>query len=177
MFITYFLVGVGLFTFLHVSGISHLFYLFIGILAIVIGVLNIKDFLWPGGGGFAIEIPQRWRPSVEKLVRKITSPVGAFLIGFVIALFELPCTGGPYLVILGLLAETATRPLAVLMLLYYNLIFVLPLIIITFLFYFGHSRGVKRVFGNQRKDVKRLLHLLSGILILVLGVVVILCLI
>jgi len=177
VFITYFLVGMGLLTLLHVSGISHLFYQIIGILAIVIGVLNIKDFLWPGGGGFAIEVPQRWRPYVEKLVGKITSPVGAFLTGFVVALFELPCTGGPYIFILGLLAETTTRPLAVLLLLYYNLIFVLPLILVTILFYFGHSRGVKRVFGTQRTDVKRLLHLLSGILMLVLGVVVILRLI
>jgi len=177
VFITYFLVGLGLYTFLHLSGYSHLFYQFIGILAIAIGILNIKDFLWPGGGGFAIEVPQRWRPYVEKLVGKIASPVGAFLTGFVVALFELPCTGGPYIYILGLLAQTTTRPLAVFMLLYYNLIFVLPLIIITILFYFGYSRGVKRVFGPQRKDVKRLLHLLSGILMLILGVVVILRLI
>lgn len=177
VFTTYFLVGVGLLAFLRVSGISHLFYQLIGILAIVIGVLNIKDFLWLNGGGFAIEIPQRWRPSVEKLVRKITSPIGALLTGFVVALFELPCTGGPYIFILGLMAETATQPLAVLMLLYYNLIFVLPLIIITILFRFGYSRGIKRVFGPQRKDAKRLLHLLSGILMLILGVVVILRLI
>jgi len=174
VFITYFLVGLGLFTFLRVSGISHLFYQVIGILAIVIGVLNIKDFLWPGGGGFAIEIPQRWRPSVEKLVGKITSPVGALLMGFVVALFELPCTGGPYIFILGLLAQTATQPLGALMLLYYNLIFVLPLILITIFFYFGYSRSIKRIFGPQRKDVKRILHLLSGILMLILGVVVIL---
>jgi len=177
VFITYFLVGLGLLYFLRVSGISHLFYQFVGILAIVIGVLNIKDFLWPSGGGFAIEVPQRWRPYVEKLVREIAGPVGAFLTGFAVALFELPCTGGPYIYILGLLAQTTTRPLAVFMLLYYNLIFVLPLIIITVLFYFGHSRGVKRVLGTQRTDVKRILHLLSGILMLVLGVVVILRLI
>jgi cytochrome c biogenesis protein CcdA/glutaredoxin len=177
VFITYFLIGLGLYTFLHLSGFSYFFYQVIGIVAIVIGVLNIKDFLWPGGGGFAIEIPKRWQPYVEKLVRKIGSPVGAFLIGCVVALFELPCTGGPYIFILGLLAQTTTRPIAVLMLLYYNFIFVLPLIIITILFYFGHSRSVKRTFGTQRKDVKRLLHLLAGILMLILGVVVILRLI
>ena len=177
VFITYFLVGVGLFAFLRVSAISHLFYQVIGILAIVIGVLNIKDFLWPGGGGFTMEIPQRWQPSVEKLVGKITSPVAAFFTGFVVALFELPCTGGPYIFILGLLAQTTTQTIGVFMLLYYNLIFVLPLIIITILFYFGHSRGIKRVFGTQRTDVKRLLHLLSGILMLILGIVVILRLI
>ena len=34
---------------------------------------------------------------------------GAFLVGFAVSLFELPCTGGPYIVILGLLAKEVTK--------------------------------------------------------------------
>ena len=51
-------------------------------------------------------------PPMKRIIQRVTSVPGAFLTGFVVSLFLLPCTSGPYIVILGLLGKTATRPQA-----------------------------------------------------------------
>ena len=136
IYIVYFLFGVGLFSALKVTGLSYWFYKIIGIIAVLIGLANLKDYFWYGAGGFVTEIPMAWRPIIKKLLGSVTSPLGAFLMGFVVCLFELPCTGGPYIVILGLLAERITLFASIPLLLIYNLFFVLPLIFITFMIIF-----------------------------------------
>ena len=68
-----------------------------------------------------MEVPISWRPRLKAVIKGITSVPGAFLVGFVVSLFLLPCTSGPYIVILGLLAKTTTRNYALLLLLLYNL--------------------------------------------------------
>ena len=102
----------------------------------------------------------------------MTSPLGAFITGFSISLFELPCTGGPYLYILGLLAEKTTRTSAVPVLLYYNLIFTVPLILITLLVYLGLS-PIQRIADWEQRSKARL-HLAIGIAMTTLGTITIL---
>jgi len=170
IYIIYFLFGLGLFSALQVSGLSYWFYKIIGVLAIIIGLMNIKDFFWYGKLGFVTEIPRAWRPTLKNLLNKVTSPIGAFLIGFLVCLFELPCTGGPYIFILGLLAEKATQLQAIPILLLYNLFFILPLIIITILVYVGFTNVEK---ATQWKEANiRILHLVAGIIMLILGTLV-----
>jgi len=171
IYIVYFLFGLGLFSAIQISGLSYWFYKIIGGFAIAIGLLNIKDYFWYGGGGFAMEIPKRWRPTLKRLLHSVTSPLGAFLMGFVVCLFELPCTGGPYLFILGLLAEKSTRMGAIPILLLYNLVFILPLIIITFMVFVGMTNVDK---ANEWKDKNiKVLHLIAGIIMLALGTLVV----
>jgi cytochrome c biogenesis protein CcdA/glutaredoxin len=175
IYIVYFLFGIGLFSAIQVTGISALFYKFVGFLAIIIGMFNIKDYFWYGGGGFLMEIPRSWRPTLKKMLGSVTNPMGAFLMGFAVCLFELPCTGGPYIFILGLLAEKTTQALAIPILLYYNVLFILPLIIISIVVYFGYSSTEK---ANEWKDKNiRKLHLIAGIIMLILGAIVFLGLI
>ena len=78
-----------------------------------------------------------WRPKLQGLIKSVTSPLGAFLIGFLVSLFLLPCTSGPYIVILGMLAERAQRVQAIMYLILYNAIFVSPMILISWLVYKG----------------------------------------
>jgi cytochrome c biogenesis protein CcdA len=94
---------------------------------------------------------------------------GAFLIGFVVSLFLLPCTSGPHIVILGLLAKTSTRAGAIPLLLLYNFIFVLPMLIITMAIAKGMTTTKKAEEWRQGK--LRVLHLIAGIIILGLGLV------
>lgn len=171
IYIVYFLFGLGLFSALKISGISLWFSRIVGVLAIAIGLLNIKDYLWYGAGGFVMEIPRRWRPLLTRYLTKVVTPLGGFLMGFLVCLFELPCTGGPYLFVLGLLAERATQAAAIPILLVYNVFFVAPLILITFLLYFGYS-SVEKTKQWKEKNV-RLLHLVAGLIMLVLGLFVI----
>lgn len=172
IYIAYFLFGLGLLSALQITGLAYWFAKIVGILAIIIGLLNIKDFFWYGGGGFVIEIPRRWRPTLKGMLSKVTSPIGAFLIGFVVTLFELPCTGGPYLFILGLLADKTTTTGAIPILLLYNLFFVLPLLIITTLIFLGYS-NVDSANKWKEKNI-RILHLIAGIIMVALGLVVLL---
>ena len=170
IYISYFLFGLGLFSAIQISGLSYWFYKVIGILAIIIGLANLKDFFWYGGGGFVMEIPRRWRPKLKDMLGKVTSPLGAFLIGFVVCLFELPCTGGPYFVILGLLADKMTMIASIPILLLYNFVFVLPLIVITFMIYFGFA-NVENTTKWKDKNL-RILHLIAGLIMLILGVLI-----
>lgn len=171
IYIIYFLFGLGLFSALQYTGLAYYFYKVVGFLAIIIGLLNIKDFFWYGAGGFVMEIPRSWRPRLKGLLQRVTSPLGAFLIGFIVCLFELPCTGGPYIFILGLLAEKATRATAIPLLLFYNLIFVLPLILITLLVFYGYTT-VERATEWKERNI-RILHLIAGIIMVVLGIIVV----
>lgn len=56
-----------------------------------------------------------------------------FVLGFLVGLFEFPCTGGVYMGILGVLAERARFLEGVGYLIVSNLAFVLPLIVILLL--------------------------------------------
>jgi cytochrome c biogenesis protein CcdA len=75
--------------------------------------------------------------------------------------------GGPYLFILGLLADKNTRTEAAFLLLYYNFIFVLPLICINCLVYWGVTT-VQHV-GNWKDKYIRYLHLIAGLILIALG--------
>jgi cytochrome c biogenesis protein CcdA len=171
LYVAYFLAGLGIFSALNLTGLAKWFHLVIGILAIIVGLFNVKDFFWYGGAGFVTEIPRAWRPTLKKMLGAITNPIGAFLIGFVVIFFELPCTGGPYLFTLGYLAGLSKISI-IPILLYYNLIFVLPLLIITALIYFGYS-NIEKTTAWKEKNI-RILHLIAGIIMLGLGIWVIL---
>lgn len=167
LYLAYLLLGLGLFSFLQLSGLATIFHRFVGVLAIIFGLLNLKDFFWYGGGGFVTEIPRSWRPTMQKLLLKVGSPVGAFLAGLLVTLFELPCTGGPYLFVLGLLSHSLSMVEITPLLLYYNLVFVSPLILLTILIYFGYA-SVERAIDWKERNL-RLLHLATGLLMLGLG--------
>jgi len=172
VYIAYFLLGLGLFSAIQMSGLAYFVYKAVGVVAILVGLANIKDFIWYGGGGFVMEIPRSWRPVLKGMLSKATSPAGAFAMGFIVCLFELPCTGGPYLYILGLLAEKSTWLSAVPILLLYNLFFVVPLVILTLLIYFGLTNVEKADAWKERN--LRVLHLVAGIVMLALGLLVVL---
>ncbi len=145
---------------------SNLVYDGLAILAMVLGSLNIKDFFYYKKGGIATEMPIWMRPKVKRIIQKIVSPSGAFIIGFLVTLFLLPCTIGPYIVASGLLSELGTFR-AIPWLLYYNALFVLPMLIIVGIIYFGF-REVEDISGWKELNIRKL-HLIAGILLFVVG--------
>lgn len=146
---------------------ASLIYNSLSILAMLIGALNIKDYFMYKPGSLITEMPIFMRPKVKRIINKITSPKGAFIIGFLVTLFLLPCTIGPYIIASGLLAELGMIS-AMPWLLYYNLIFVLPMLVITLLIYYGFSR-VEEVSGWKERNI-RVLHLIAGILLFAVGI-------
>ena len=167
IFISYFLMGLGLYSAIQAAAITKTFYIVVSILAIIIGLFNLKDYFWYGKW-FTMEVPMKWRPKLKTLIRSVTSIPGAFIIGFAVSLFLLPCTSGPYIVILGLLASATEKTYAISLLLLYNFIFVLPMLIITGAIYFGLTT-TEKAEKWRKKNLKRL-HLVAGLIILALGI-------
>ena len=166
IFISYFLMGLGLYKAIASVELSYIFLKIVAVLAILIGLFNLKDFLWYGKG-FLMEVPMSWRPKLKSIITGVTNPIGAFLIGFVVSLFLLPCTSGPYFVILSLLGNQETFYKAIMYLVLYNIIFVTPMVAITSIVYFGFNPEQAEKF---RINKVKILHLIAGILMLSMGI-------
>ncbi len=147
-----------------------------GVFTIALGLLNLKDYFAYRALGFAMEVPQRWRPkmfaTMDKIILgKIASIPGAFIAGVLVTAFLLPCITGPYFVA-GSLLKNLPMTTGILWLAYYNLLFVLPMFIITLLVYFSFT-SIEKASEFREKNVKGL-HLIAGILLIVVGVVILL---
>lgn len=142
-------------------------YVILGFVAIILGVLNIKDFFSYSPGGAFTEMPVFMRPKVKKIIEGIVSPSGAFAVGAFVTIFLLPCTIGPYIIAGGILSMVELME-TIPWLMIYNLIFVLPMIIITLGVYIGFTT-VENVSGWKERNI-RYLHLIAGSVMLLLGV-------
>ena len=134
--------------------------------AIILGLLELKDFFFYKPGGVGTEMPLFFRPKVQNIIAKITSPLGAFGLGMFVTLFLLPCTIGPYIILGGMLSfGEFFQSIPILSL--YNLVFVLPMIVIVVLIFFG-SKDIKQISSWREKNI-RILHLIIGLVFILLG--------
>jgi thiol-disulfide isomerase/thioredoxin len=144
-----------------------------GIFSIILGLLNLKDYFAYGSMGFVMEVPRRWRPkmlaTIDKAVMGVASMPGIFISGVLVTAFLLPCITGPYFVA-GSLLKDLPLGIGILWLLYYNFLFVLPMIIITLLVYFSFT-SVEKAAKFREKNIKKL-HLIAGILLLGIGITI-----
>lgn len=148
--------------------ISQILYFVVGIFVIFAGLLEVKDFFWYGRW-YSLAIPARLIRTVEhKASGAHVSLWASFGFGVILTLIELPCTGAPYLAVLTLMSQSGTAYLTALpLLLFYNLIFVLPLIIIIYLAYSGFS--MKRI-ERWRRENRGLMRLFIGLVLLAIGI-------
>jgi len=167
IYLSYFLMGIGIFTAIQAAGIQRPFILAVSSLAILLGLWNMKDY-FAYGKWFTIEVPQRWRPTVKRITASVVSIPGAFAVGVLDSLFLLPCSSGPYIAILALLSKTASRGQGIVYLLLYNFIFVVPLLLIVGAVYFGYTTTARAERWRSARLGK--LHLVSGAVMLLLGV-------
>ena len=167
IYIVYMLSGLGLIWFqqsLIQHGFSEIVGITIGVLVIVLGLIELKDFFFYGHG-FSLEIAPRYKKKLAEMAGQITLP-GIIAIGGFVAIVELPCTGGPYLAITAMLATNFDLQ-AVIYLLIYNLIFVLPLVVLLLMIYFGSSTMLLK---QWRESNRKWMNLGSGLLMIGLGV-------
>ncbi len=165
VFLTYLLAGLGILYFLNFIplAVSEYISIFVGSLIVVGGLIELKDFFWYGQG-ISLAISPARAKQIHKMVEKLTLP-GVVLLGAFVAGVELPCTGGPYLAILLILSQNFNAT-AFLMLVLYNIIFVLPLIVILFMVYSGLKiQYIKRWKQNNRAYMR----LATGIILILLG--------
>jgi cytochrome c biogenesis protein CcdA len=173
VYATYLLIGVGILAIAQSTGIVKPFYWLGGFIAIIAGLLEVKDFFWYGKG-FSLQMLPGGAEKIKRLSNKMKEMESehpylslgiAALLGLVVVLFEFPCTGAPYLAILALLSG-GDYSSGILLLLLYNLIFILPLFVIIALVYFGHT---SKTLEKWRKEHRGLMRLGIGLFLLVFG--------
>lgn len=167
VFLTYFFIGFALTHIISAFDISKPIIFAVSGIAILLGILNLKDAFFFRKGGWAIEIPEMWREKLMQVVMKVTSPIGAFFTGMLVTLFELPCTGGPYIFGLSLISSSVDVIERILLLCYYNIIFVFPLIVLACVVIAG-SATIEQAEEWRNKHFK-LLHGITGVVLIVCG--------
>ena len=90
----------------------------------------------------------------------------AFLLGALVGLCEFPCTGGPYLMVLGLLHDQATYLRGLSYLIFYNLIFGARLVVILFI---ASSESLLSKVQTWQKQERKDMRVWAGIAMLLLG--------
>lgn len=153
-FVAYLAIGFGLFTILQQFEMPIYVNKIIGVAAILLSVYTLFS-----------RIPAQSRPVIKRLINKSTTVPLAFLAGAAISAIELPCTGGPYFLALALMTQYKMGSAEVFAyLIFYNLIFVLPLVSILVLW----GRGI------APRIPKNYIRLASAILMFAVGIIILL---
>jgi len=165
VYVTYFLAGLGLMFFLRSIPlwVSQYISIVVGSIVVFAGLIEIKDFFWYGKG-FSLQIGSDKAKKIHKYMEKVTVP-GVIFLGAFVAGVELPCTGGPYLAITLILSQNFNIWTLILLAIY-NVIFVLPLVVILGMVFFGTKiQAVK----HWKQSGRSLMRLAIGIILILLG--------
>lgn len=128
IFLIYLAIGLGLVQALQFFNTPHFMAKVGATIIMLFGAINIIGEIYPAFP-IKLKIPKSAHSTMARLLEKGTYPT-AFVLGLFVGLVEFPCTGGPYLLVLGLLHDNATFWSGFGYLMLYNLIFVLPLVVI-----------------------------------------------
>lgn len=186
VYLTYFLIGLG--TFKAVQKLnkllifSKIMYVVVGILALMLSFRHFYEAILIKRRGklvtedIKLKLPEVIRSQIHKLIIKFSNLKYLLLFVFVMAVLitvlELICTGQVYLpTIMYLVSLPEYRIRAVWYLVLYCFLFVLPLMVIFGLFYFGLGTGkLKRLFTGEVFIVK----IITAIFFLILGLAILL---
>lgn len=128
LFLVYILIGLGILGTMQIFGIPKIMSKAGAAILLLFGLISLIGYYFPSFP-IKLKIPAKTHQTIGHLMAKASYPT-AFALGLLVGIFEFPCTGGPYLMVLGLLHDQATYLLGLGYLLLYNLIFVLPLVVI-----------------------------------------------
>jgi len=174
--LSYLLLGVGLFELIsrwkYFDYISKYVYLLTSLITLTLVVLTFSDYFKAKRGdtkGMALQLSTAEKKTIHALLRNprvLTEFIFAFLIAFPVSIVEFSCTGQTYLpTIVYIFGMENLRAQAFLYLLLYNVMFVLPLIIITYIAYRGtNSLRISKWFTQNLSTIK----LATGIVFLIL---------
>jgi len=127
IFATYVFIGLGFLKALSLFNIPNLMSKVGATAIIAFGLVALINEFFPSFP-IKLKIPKFAYGRIAILVEKATIPA-SFILGIVVGLFEFPCTGGPYLFVLGLLHDQHNILKGFIYLIFYNFMFVLPLLI------------------------------------------------
>lgn len=167
VFLTYLALGVGLLKAADFFTRQHLPARLGALVAILIGLWMVKDYFLPNWG-WKLQAPGKVGEIARQSAQKATIPaliVGGFLIG----LCTVPCSGAVYLGVLSLLALQPTKMLGFGYLLLYNIIFILPLVVILIL---ASARPTLGRLAHWNLHHKEWVRLALGAGVVIMGLII-----
>lgn len=167
IFLIYISIGLGIIRALNFFNVPHFMGKIGAIVLILVGAISILDEFFPAFP-IKLKIPAFIKPRMAILIEKGSIPA-AFFLGVLVGLYEFPCTGGPYLMILGLLHDQTTFVTGLAYLIYYNLVFVLPLIIILVV---ASNKILLAKMQSWKENKNIRIKLWSGVAMVILGIAI-----
>ena len=168
IFVTYVLIGIGTLSAISFFSTTHAVGKAAGLISIILGVIVMKDFFIPGSSFLAI--PGSMHTSINNWIKRTTVP-GVFGAGVLVGLCTVPCSGGIYLAVIGLLSLQSTLAQGILYLLLYNLMLIVPLVAV--LLASSNRKVVDKMVTWQSRNKTRM-RLLMGSFMVAMGFVILL---
>lgn len=169
IYITYLAIGLGLLKIVHLFGIPHFMAKAGAVIALMVGLISLKEYFFPNWKWpINLSISVASRQTISEWAFKATIPA-SIIVGFLVGVFEFPCSGAIYFATIGLLSAKATFFKGVIYLLLYNLMFVLPLVAVYLL---ATNRLITERMISWQESRGSLMKLVTGIFMLALAAVI-----
>jgi len=192
VFITYLLIGLGIFKFLRAmkafSYVAIFINILIGGLALLLGILSLVDYFrfrkTKDSKGLILQLPKAIKNRIHSVIgsdfrsgrnsksKDILKIVWvAFTAGFLVSILESFCTGQVYLPTIAFVLKMPDKRLSALSyLILYNLAFIMPLVVVFIMGLFGatsntFSKFMQRHLGAVKLGTALLFFLLAATLI------------
>lgn len=183
VFATYLLIGLGILSFVrHLSFlpvVSRVVYLVTIAIALILGAVSLYDYVQlkrSRASEMKLQLPDFLKRRIHQTIRRESRSarylLAALVSGFIISLLEFTCTGQVYLpTILFVMNIPSLRGSAVSYLVFYNLMFIIPLLTIFGLVYWGVTSEQLAFFLRKKASTIRLLTsllflALAGVLVM-----------
>jgi thiol-disulfide isomerase/thioredoxin len=183
VFLTYFLIGTGALKMItslsFLPLVRKIFVLVTAVLALILGVVSLYDYLQFKKKGTTkdakLQLPSFLKKMIHSAVRKNVRLSNYILMaavtGFIVSLLELACTGQVYLpTIMFISTIPDLKANALFYLLFYNLMFVVPLVLVFSFTYWGTTSAqwavlTEKNFGKVKMAMTLLFFGLAGLLL------------
>jgi hypothetical protein len=193
-FVTHLLLGLGILGFVqHLSFLplfSRIVYLITFVFSIFLGIFSLYDYVQLKRGRpsrMTLQVPDSLKKRIHRIIRTREGELeankegkstrfllSAMVIGFIVTLLQSTCTSQVYLpTILFVTNIPSLRDSAIFYLILYNIVYILPLVTIFGIFYWGTTSEQLSFFLQRRTSTIKLFtalffFVLAGILIIIL---------
>jgi cytochrome c-type biogenesis protein len=160
--VTYFVIGLGLFTFLSWLGQDHLVSRVAVIIALVMALWMLKDVFLPGVGPSMVA-PAGTHGRMHRAMER-GGLAGMLIAGVLVGICTVPCSGAIYLDIVAVLNASGGGLTGVALLALYNIAFIIPLVLV--LLAVSDRRVLGRIGRWNRANSPWIKVALAGLVIL-----------
>jgi cytochrome c-type biogenesis protein len=148
VWITYFLIGLGLFGFLGWLGQDHLVARGASVLALLMALWMLKDVFLPGYGP-SMMAPAGTHGWMNRAMQR-GGLTGMLIAGVLVGICTVPCSGAIYLDIISVLHASGGGPVGLALLALYNIAFIIPLLV--FLLFVSDKRVLGKLGRWNRQN-------------------------